>query len=109
MKRKRKVLKKVKKAVHICYFCNSTKKITKHHIIFRFFLQEQVLEGNIEYLCHNCHDKFHTLIQPMIDLLLNAIKDLEPEPTRKIGFRITNGKGGKSDVFKNLYHQNKAD
>ena len=93
---KAKVLKVIKKRVeHKCYFCKTTKRITKHHIIFKFFLQGQVLEDNIEYLCQKCHKKFHILVQPVIDALVKTIVGLQPKKTRLIGFRRTNGKGRK--------------
>ena len=98
MKTKRKVLKKLKKekAVHICYFCGSTKRITKHHIIFRVFLQGQVLDDNIEYLCSKCHKKFHALAMPVIDTLVMTITRMMPTKMRPIGFlRNGYGKGGK--------------
>ena len=100
MKRKvkGKVLKKIKreKAVHSCYFCNSTKRITKHHIIFKVFLQGKTLDDNIEYLCSKCHKKFHTLAMPVINTLVDIIEKLQPTKTRPIGF-LRNGydKGGK--------------
>lgn len=104
MKRKvkGKVLKKIKreKVKHICYFCGTDKRITRHHRIFKFFLQGQVLEGNIEYLCSRCHKKFHLLVEPVIDLLVNTILKLQPKPTRKIGFLRTNGKEKKNEKEK---------
>ena len=97
---KGKVLKKmVSRKVGTCYFCGTTKNITEHHIIFKFCGGEG-LENNKEHICDSCHQKFHALAQPMINLFLNTIKDLQkqlPKPTRKIGFIRTNGKkkGGK--------------
>jgi len=107
---KRKVKGKVltakrKKTAHFCYFCGTTKNITEHHIIFRF-CGGAGLENNKEYLCDSCHQKFHALAQPMINLFLHTIKDLQPKPTHKIGFIRTNGKF-KKKVKKNLdqtYH-----
>ena len=98
MKAKRKVLKKLKKekAVHSCYFCGATKKITKHHRIFKVFLRGQVLDDNIEYLCSKCHKKFHNLVMPMIDMLVQTITRFMPTKMRPIGFlRNGYGKGGK--------------
>ena len=96
---KGKVLKKIKreKVKHICYFCGSTKRITKHHKIFKVFLQGQVLDDNIEYLCEKCHRKFHLLAKPVINALVKAIVEAQPKATRQIGFKITNGKGKKND------------
>lgn len=105
MKRKvkGKVLKKIKreKVKHICYFCGSDKRITRHHIIFKVFLQGQVLENNIEYLCQKCHKRFHLLAQPVIDALVRTITKLQPKETRPIGFlRNGYGKGGKKNAKK---------
>ena len=92
---KGKVLKRmVSRKVGTCYFCGTTKDITEHHIIFQFVGGEG-LENNKEYICDSCHKRFHALAQPMIDLLINTINDLQkqvPKKTRKIGFIITNGR-----------------
>ena len=95
---KGKVLKKIKKekVVHVCYFCGSIKRITRHHRIFKVFLQGQVLEGNIEYLCSKCHRKFHKLAQPVIDALVRTITKLMPHEMNPIGFLRTNGRGKKN-------------
>lgn len=103
MKRKikAKVLKKIKKkkVEHFCYFCGTNKRITRHHIIFRIFLEGQTLEDNIEYLCGKCHKKFHILVEPVINILVKTITKLMPIPARPIGF-LRNGysKGGKKNA-----------
>jgi len=105
-RRKERVNKIVRKSeIKRCYFCGSTENITEHHIIFRFCGGEG-LENNKEYLCEICHQKLHALVQPMINLLLKTIQDLQPKPTRKIGFVHTNGK--KVKVLKNKYHTEKS-
>jgi len=84
----------VSRKVGTCYFCGSTKNITEHHIIFRFVGGEG-LDNNKEHICDSCHKKFHILIQPMINLFMNTMEELQkqvPKPTRKIGFIRTNGK-----------------
>jgi len=106
MKRKKKKrVKKVVKEKRFCYFCGTTENITRHHIIFRFAGGDG-LENNQEDLCDSCHQKFHALIQPMINLFLKTIKDLQPKPTRRIGFIHTNGK--KVKVLSNKYHTQKS-
>jgi len=96
-----KVLKRIKrkKVVHTCYFCGSIKRITKHHIVFRVFLNGETLEDNIEYLCSKCHKKFHKLVEPVIDMLVMTITKLVPKPMRSIGFlRNGYGRGGKKNA-----------
>ena len=94
MKRKKKILKKIKikKAEHFCYFCGTNKRITRHHIVFRIFLNGETLENNKEYLCGKCHKKFHKLAEPVINVLVATIEKLQPEEMNKIGFLRTNGR-----------------
>ena len=82
---KRKIRKK-------CYFCGTTSKITEHHIVFKEFLGGDILEHNKEYLCKKCHDKFHKLAEPMVNILLAVIKKFMPKEMKKIGFLRTNEK-----------------
>jgi len=97
---KGKVLKKIKrkKVEHFCYFCGTNKRITRHHIIFKIFLKDETLDDNIEYLCKKCHDKFHKLARPMMDMLIKTITKLIPKEVEPIGFLRTNGKGGKKNA-----------
>ena len=105
MKRKRKVrgkvLKKIKreKIKHFCYFCGTNKNLTQHHIIFRKF-GGAGLKKNKEWICENCHKKLHLIMEPLIDLFLSAIQNLQPSQMRKIGFIRTNGKKKKGGKIK---------
>lgn len=105
MKKKKvrgKVLKKLIKKK--CYFCGKKTNLTEHHIVFKkviSFLKELgvAVKTDKVYICEDCHKKYHTLANPVVDLLLMVIqqlvKNLQPKPTRKIGFIRTNNKGGK--------------
>ena len=88
------VFKKIKKEKRVCYFCGTSENITEHHVIFRAFGGER-LENNKEDICESCHQKFHALIQPMVNVFLQTIQRLQPKEMRKIGFVITNGKKSK--------------
>ena len=110
MKKKRKVKGKVLERIvskeKICYFCGTEKDLTKHHIIpkelLKFAKPYNHTIGETEWLCDDCHKKLHKLLTPVIRFLLKAFeewyKKQQPKPTRKIGFRITNGK--KKEKFK---------
>ena len=123
MKKKRKVKGKISKRImnkeRTCYFCKTEKDLTKHHIIpkelLKFAKPYNHTLGETEWMCNDCHKKFHKLLTPAIRFLLKAFEEWhrkqQPKATRKIGFKITNDKkkgGDKSNIFKNLYHQNKA-
>jgi len=102
-KRKRKITKKNRKRK--CYFCGTTNNLTEHHIIFKIVISvfKKLFGVKIptkkEYLCEECHRKFHYLAYPVIDLLLSATKQLaeailklQPHKMEPIGYIRTNGR-----------------
>ena len=96
----------MKKKVKKCYFCGKP-ATSRHHIIPRR-IGGKGLKNNQEDMCDNCHDRLHTLLDPVIDYLLGYMKQLQdqiPMPIRKIGFVRTNHY--KKKVKKNIdqtYH-----
>jgi len=103
-----KVLKKLVKEKKKCFFCGTNMSLTEHHIVFKkviSFLKQLgvAVKTDKVYICEDCHKKYHTLANPVVDLLLMVIqqlvenlRELQPKKTRKIGFiRTNNIKGGK--------------
>lgn len=99
-KRKKRVVKKKEKEERVCWFCGSSKRLERHHII-PVSIGGKYLQNNKVDICSDCHPKLHKLLDPVIRYLVAVIKQIqedEVKPTRKIGFQRKNGwteKGGK--------------
>jgi len=52
-----------------CFFCKTTKRMTKHHII-PLSIGGTSKKKNKEYLCDRCHKKLHVLLTPVINYLI---------------------------------------
>lgn len=80
MKKKRKGKRKVRiiSKEKICYFCGTKRDLTKHHIIpkelLKFAKPYNHTLGETEWLCDDCHKKFHELLTPAIRFLLKAFE-----------------------------------
>lgn len=112
-KRKKRVVKKVKKEKEgrVCWFCGSSKKLERHHVI-PVSIGGKHLENNKVDICSDCHPKLHKLLDPVIQYLVAIIQQLQKEEVKephRIGFIWKNGKKSKKlKVLDNKYHTQKG-